>query len=397
MQWRAALCDCAHWGSPQGVDLASGSLDDSAGTIADTQVNEGWTLSADLRGGYSNTKIDSRDGSENTSSGWLARLRAGGSYKISNGLVVAGRVATACSSSKCDFDLGYTDSIPVGSSSVDDGDVTVDELYLHTFRRERFDLAIGRLQTKFVARAGVFAKSLDRNDSNGTNITWTDGIHGTMHFSDKSIVHLILQKNQADGTGNVRRAPINFSDDQSRVTYFVAWENLRRIGPINQRGIDLTYLPKSLLKDGGPTGQAVNYLGIVARFAASWPEGSTGPRLNFAGEFGYAPTTPTRAAMGLSGTDDTGGIAWNLSVSGMNLRPNHSIGLNYGRTDAGWLLSPQYRNNEKVLELRYLWRRTHNLAIDIRARWRKDLEILESAVRRQESFNVFARFTLGFD
>jgi hypothetical protein len=288
------------------------------------------------------------------------------------------------------------DSTLPNSSSIDDGDVTFDQLYIHAFRREKFDVAIGRLQTKFVSRAGVFSKSLDRDDSNSTNVNWTDGVHGVLHVNNEWTGHLILQKNQADGTGNIRRGPIDFNDKDSRISYFLAWENVQRLGPINQQGFDITYMPKSLMKDGDLNGRIEDYIGVVGRFAASWPEGSVGRRLNVAGEIGYAPETPTRAAMGLPGNGDTDGLAWLVSVSAVDFRPQHSVGINYGRTDAGWLLSPQYRENEEVTEIRYMWRRSANLAIDIRARWREELEQQDNTARKREELNVFARFTLGF-
>ena len=150
------------------------------------------------------------------------------------------------------------------------------------------------------------------------------------------------------------------------------------------------------MKDGSRNGRIKDYTGFVGRFASSWPEGSTGPRLNIAGEIGYAPETPTRTAVGLAGNGDTDGFAWLVSASMVDFRPGHSVGINYGRTDAGWLLSPQYRENEEALEIRYMWRRSRNLALDVRARWRRELEQLENTTRKQEELNVFARFTLGF-
>jgi hypothetical protein len=59
-------------------------------------------------------------------------------------------------------------------------------------------------------------------------------------------------------------------------------------------------------------------------------------------------------------------------------------------------LSPQYRENEEAIEIRYMWRRSQNLALDIRVCWRKELEQLENSTNKQEDLNVFARFTLGF-
>ena len=348
-----------------------------------------------MRVRYSRTDTDNRDATNQSSSEWRGRFRAGGSYNITEKLIVGGRLAGTCSTDECNPGLVLDGTLP-NRSSINDGDITVDELYIHSFRREKFDVAIGRLQTKFVSRAGVFAKSLDRNDSNNTNVNWTDGVHGILHVNNDWTGHLILQKNQADGTGNIRRDPIDFNDDGSRITYFLAWEKMRRFGPVNQQRFDITYMPRSLMKDGSRNGRIKDYTGFVGRFASSWPEGSTGPRLNIAGEIGYAPETPTRSAVGLAGNGDTDGLAWLVSASMVDFRPGHSVGINYGRTDAGWLLSPQYRENEEALEVRYVWRRSRNLALDVRGRWRKELEQLENTTRKQEELNVFARFTLGF-
>lgn len=383
--------------TPEAQDTRSGSLDDSEGTIASAARALGLNPAADLRGGYSYTDHDYADGGTGSSEVWLGRFRAGGSYNFSDWLILGTRIATTCSNVSCDFDPSIAEDIPIGATSAPDGDVTVDELYLHSFRRESFDLAIGRLQTKFVSRAGVFAKSLDRNDSSGTDVTWTDGMHGTAHLGDRAILHLILQKNHASGTGNVRRAPIDFSDESSRVSYFMAWENLRPLGHLTQRGVDVTYMPESLMLDGTPSGRIADYIAWVTRYAASWPKDSSGPRLVLAGELGYAPTTPTAAAVGISGSGDAGGLAWNLSISGMDLSPDHSIGINYGQTEAGWLISPQFKPNTEVIEVRYLWRKSHNLALDIRVRQESDLEIPVAAVQRASDINVFARFTRGFD
>jgi hypothetical protein len=377
------------------VDAASGSLDDSIGSIDAGRDTRGRNLRGDFRVGYTRTDKDNRDATDQTSSEVRGRFRIGGTYNITEKLIFGGRLASTCSTDECNPEFVLDGTLP-NRTSINDGDITFDELYLHSFRREKFDVAIGRLQTKFVSRAGVFAKSLDRNDSSGSNVNWTDGAHGILHVNEDWTGHLILQKNHADGTGNIRRGPIDFNHEDSRITYFLAAENVQRIGPINQQGFDITYMPRSLMKDGNRAGRIEDYIAVVGRFAASWPEGSIGPRLNIAGEIGYAPETPTRAAVGLAGNGDTDGLAWLVSASMVDFRPDHSIGINYGRTDAGWLLSPQYRENEQALEIRYMWRRSQNLALDIRGRWREELEQLASATRKQEELNVFARFTWGF-
>jgi len=48
-----------------------------------------------------------------------------------------------------------------------------------------------------------------------------------------------------------------------------------------------------------------------------------------------------------------------------------------------------------LFEIRYLWRRNQRLAVDIRGRWRKDLEPVFNNVKRQD-FDFYLRFTWGF-
>ncbi len=79
-------------------------------------------------------------------------------------------------------------------------------------------------------------------------------------------------------------------------------------------------------------------------------------------------------------------------------RPSHllSIGINYAETEAGWLISPQYADNERLLELRYMWRPTNRLTLDVRGRWRDELRqrIIEDPDR--DRFDFYARFTWSF-
>ena len=384
-------------GDGEGNDTLSGSVDDASGSIevALEEETHGWTFRGDMRAGYVSVDRDRRDGTDDSSSVWLGRFRIGGSYNIADKFVVGGRIASICSTTECDLGFEVDSTLP-NASTVDNGDITFDQLYVHSFRRERFDVAIGRLQTKFVARAGVFAKSLDRNNSNNFNVNWTDGLHGTLHLKKDSVVHVILQNNAADGTSSVRRGPIDFADDDSRITYFLAWESLQRQGPFTQLGLDVTYLPQSLLKDGSRSGRIEDYTGFVGRFATSWLDETSGPRLNIAGELAYAPETPTRAAMGLPGNGDTDGVAWNVAASVLDFRGNHNIGINYGRTDAGWLLSPQFRENEELIEIRYLWRPSRVRALEIRARLRNELLQLNGTARKQEELDIYVRLTLGF-
>jgi len=382
-------------------DSASGALDDSTGSLEADQepvkrfLYGGWQRSGNLRIGYVRSESDERDGGDGTESDWRGRVRYGGTYNVNDWLKFNARLAMACTSRKCDPELSLDPSETL-VTTVDQGSITFDELYLHAFRLKRFDAAIGRLQTKFTTRAGVYAKSLDRNNSNAVNINWTDGVHGTYHLQNESVVHFIAEYNDKNGASNVRRDPLNFTRSSARYGYFLAWESLKRWGPLTQRGIDITYLPSALLKEGNLSGPVDDYVGIVARFAAARPFGDRGRRWNVTGEVGYAPETPTQAAVNLPGDGDADGLAWAVTASLMDIWPTHSIGLNYANTDPGWLLSPQYRDNEELFEIRYLWRKRDDLVIEARVRWREELEQELNRGQKLDEFDFFARFTYGF-
>ena len=371
-----------------------GSLDDASNSIDVRDELDGIGVSADIRVGYFETEIDERDADSRSEDVVRSRWRLRTEAEINQHLRIVGRIAGLCSSNECSPNLVLEDSIPT-TNGMADGDITIDEAYLHWFRLDRFDLALGRLQTKFVARGGVFAKSLDRNDSNNVSVNWTDGLHATFRGTNGWVPNLILQHNSPDGASNVRRGPLDFDDSGARVSYFFGMESRKRTKFFLQRGLDISYLPKSLLKEGELSGLREDYYGIVLRTANRWPERDEGIRLRVAAELGYAPETQTRAAAGLVGDGDVDGLAWNVVLSLMDFKPSHSIGINYGEVDAGWLLSPQFRQNESLVEIRYLWRKSRRLAFDFRIRRRKELEQQALTAGKRDETDVFIRLTWG--
>ena len=268
----------------------------------------------------------------------------------------------------------------------------IDELYLDLFRRDRFDLLLGRMQTNANTRGGVFISSLSRMTSPNVSVNWTDGAAGRYRFENGWTATGIVQYNDADGSSTLARPPLDFTDDGSRVSYFIKLENRERWGPLTQRAVDLTYLPKALLSDADPEGAIDDYWAFVARLAGEYPLGEAGSSLIASGEWGYAPNTQTKAGTGFSGTGDVSGIAWHVELSWMNLQPGHSVGVNYGRAGAGWLISPVYRSNDETATLRYHWRPVPGVQVEVHTRWRKDLERLTGAQRR-ETFDWRFRVT----
>ncbi len=382
--------------SEDDFDEALDEIDiDVQGSLDDTGDRRGFTLDGDLRLGYIFEGEDFQDVTLGETDVLRARWRVRSSWGLLPGLRARVRVAGLCSTEDCDLDFYLQPSLPA-PASITDGQITIDSMFLQWYRSDQFDFAIGRMETKFVSRGGVYAKSLDRNDSNNLRINWTDGLHSTYKAKNGWDSHLIVQYNDEDGQSNVRRFPLDFSSSESRRSYFVAFENLEPKRRLIQRAFDVSYLPASLAVDGPGGRRLEDYWGFVARAALRWPVRSDSWRLRLSSELGYAPTTQTKQAAGIVGSGDADGLAWNITASIMDFLPSHSIGINYARTEAGWLLSPQYADNEELFEIRYVWRPKDQLTLDVRGRWRDELtqQIIDDPSR--DRFDFYARFTWSF-
>ena len=374
---------------------------DVSGSIGDAVNQEGYfSYGGDFRAAYNWADEKFRDGTSDRDDNFTGRLRFGSHFSPLENFRVTGRIALRCDTQSCDPDVDLRGDDDEGT--IENGTVTIDELFVQWFRTERFNIALGRLQTRFVTRGGVFAKSLDRNNSNNTNITYTDGVHATIKpdYGSGWVLNYIAEYNDQDGATTTRIDPISFAKGSSKVSHFIAAENNTRWGYIVQRGIDVTFLPNALQVDGAENGEIDDYWGVVGRAAARFPLGEGLQRLQIAGELGYAPNTPTESAVDieLDGGDDndTDGFAWAVSASIMDFYPKHSIGLLVGEADAGWLLSPQYRNNETLTELRYNWRPDSNLQVDARLRYRKEVDRITGSDQRGEQWQFYLRGTVRY-
>ena len=275
------------------------------------------------------------------------------------------------------------------------GDATIDQLFVSLRPNPRSEIAIGRLQTCFEL-SGVSAGSLDRCDSPDTDITWTDGARVSYRSVDGWNWHLIFQRNLEAGATNVRLPPLSFADHDSRISYFGVVESNEAYGPIVQRAFDVSYLPSSLMKEGSASGPVEDYISFVWRLAAQWPLGGTGTRLLAGVELGYAPNTPKKAAIGTGTEGDAGGFAWQAQVSFLDVFPGHSLALQHGRAQGGWLISPDFRNNEVLYELRHEWKIVENHTLTARFRRRDEMDMLVGAARARRDEDIFVRYTLSF-
>ena len=353
------------------------------------------TFAGDMRGGYFYVDRDQRDGGSENEDSLDLRVRYGADIGFARFARIKARLAAVCSTDDCSPSSGIT-SHPNGGNSIEPGEVAIDEFFLHLFRFEKLDLSLGRMQTRAVSRVGAYAKSLDRANSNNVRVNWTDGLFARHQADNGWDSSLIVQRNTADGTGSVTRNPLDFETSSSRISYFYGIENVRPLGPIKQRAFDITFMPDALLKDGTRDGRTEDYWGFVGRVGAEWPAEPEGMSLAVAAELAYAPDTQTKAAASIGADGDVDGIGWYVEASLMNIRGGHSFGVNYGRLDPGWLLSPQYRPNDETLELRYYWQFRNRGLIEVRGRWREEIDQLIGSQRPRETFDFFARFTRRF-
>lgn len=353
-----------------------------------------WTFSGDLRAGYFASERTARDSAESNQDAFNARLRLAVERSFNERWRVRTRLAGRFSSAQDGTDVYLRGYAPTRAGATF-GDVTLDEAYLgYQGPDEGLGLRVGRFQTGFSV-PGVASKGLDRNDSPNTDVNWTDGVHLDMPIAGDWRGHVIGQYRHRDGSGGVAHAPLDFSDRDSRSTLFLGLENRQRLGPITQRMLSLTWLPDSLADRGLADPSREDYTTIDARIAAEWPLGADGPRLVTGAEVGYALQTPLDAVTGTGGDGDAGGLAWQVQASVYDFAPRHHIGVALGRADAGWLLSPDFRPNDGLAEIRYQWQFLPKTSMEARVRERRELKH-PAGTRARVDRDLYVRVTHKF-
>lgn len=354
-----------------------------------------YQFSGDVRAGYFSADRDDRNGAQNKTDEGRVRIRAGISTKITDTLEARVRFAGRYSTDDRNNNFfKLFESIP-STDGLRRGDSTLDEIYIRNTYSNGAAVTFGRMQTKLELE-GVAKKSLDRNDSPNTDINWTDGLYVKYPLKEGWKLHAIMQYNPSSGPTELRRSPLDFNDSGSRISYFAAFEKKSKTDFWAQRGIDLTYLPSALQKDGTAGGRIEDYWALVGRAAARWPLGQGGEALMLGGELGVASKAPTNAAVGLPGSGDAGKTAFQLTFNWLNFVPRHSVGLVVGRADAGWLLSPDFRDNTDLLEIRYKWALAKKHSVEGRLRQREDSKLKIGALKKREDTDLYLRYTYKF-
>lgn len=359
-------------------------------------IAEELNWSGDFRTGYFSKERDDRNGVNSSRDEARVRFRFGGEYKSNDKWAFKIRAATRffLEENNPDAEIKIFSEIPAGDG-LRAGDATLDEIYAR-YKKDKLDVKFGRFQTK-MELDGVAKKSLDRNDSPNTDITWTDGIYAKIKLADSWVHHFILQYNYPAGATEVRRSPLDFSSSASRVSAFWALENRKKAGAFVQRGIDITYLPDALCTDGTASCSArKDYITLVGRAAMQWPLGSSGTKFMLGTEAGYASNTQSSVTAQTGTSGDADGLAWQLTFNFIDIVPKHSLGLVYANAGAGWLISPDFRNNNSLIELRYKWAINKRSRIEARIRQRQDLQILVGETRKQIDDDLYVRYTWKF-
>jgi hypothetical protein len=362
-----------------------------AGSLA-AQGAPSFSTDLGLRPGYHASGGTARDGSDRAQHDLRTRIQLGALWNPSRVWTVRGRVAGRLSTQQTTLRFGLRDHVPA-SDGLRHGEFTVDEAFLRWTPGEHLQLRVGRMQTAFEL-AGVARKSLDRNDSPNTDITWTDGAHLSARLRDGWRQHLVVQRHGGRGPTNSVRRPLDVTGAGTPVTLHSVAQ-FAAAGPLIQREIGVTYIPNSSPAAGE---QRQDLVALVARGAVQAPGQVLSGRVVLAAEAGAARGAPSRMTLGTGTAEDGRGSAraFQLSVNLMEFRRRHSLGLVHARTGDGWLISPDIRENNRESEIRYHFQLSRAVRLDARVRDRRDERIPTGAVRGRHDRDVYLRGTLRF-
>lgn len=375
-------------------EMASPVLSVLCLTLAGSAAAVEFTVNGDVRTGFFSLHRDDRNGQKDTTDEFRVRLRPGVSAKFNEQWLAQVRFAGRYSTDeRNDPHFKIFKSIPA-ADGLRLGDSTLDEIYVEHRPNNSWQVRVGRFQSK-AELDGVAKKSLDRNDSANTDITWTDGVQVKNDAANGWSTTAIAQYNDSEGATQVRRTPLDFREGGSRLSYFVGFENTQKAGPFVQRAVDITWLPDALHSSGVGAGTVNDYWGMVGRLAAQWPMRG-GMKFMLAGEVGYAPNTPKRSVLQTGASGDADGLAAQITFNFIDIIPRHSAGLVLGRVGDGWLLSPDFDSNANTVEMRYKCALDKKQTLEARARKHEDIKQRVGSAFKREDVDYYLRYTYKF-
>jgi hypothetical protein len=370
--------------------LLSATLFSHTSLAGESMAGKSLTAIGDLRTGYFTLHRDKRDGNDDVTDEFRLRVRAGAKWQLNEQWYAQARAAGRYSTKEANthFTVDWHATSNTGMAL---GYSTIDQLFVG-YNGDQWSLKLGRMQTAFKLD-GVAKKSLDRGTSNNTEIAWTDGLYARYQFKSGWQGHVIVEYNDEEGASEVRRSPLDFSDSDSRTSLFTSLTNSDKLGPINQRAFDITYLPSALDDDNDSTTSAEDYLAFVGRTSARWPINDK-QSFQLGTEVGYAVDTPQETTVKTGTSGDSGGLAYQISFNWLNMLPNHNLAYVHGKAEAGWLLSPDFSSNIVLNEIRYQWKIGKKQKLEARIRHREDDEKLTDAVDKREDVDFYVRYTI---
>ena len=351
-----------------------------------------WGFSGDVRLGWYDNRRRTRTAEKLRNDEGRLRVRAAIDGDLGEGWSLRGRLAATAGTDTSPERFYLRFDAPTRSGAAL-GDATLDQLYL---RRQLGDwqVTLGRFSSGFDL-LGVAGKALDRKPASNVSITWTDGIHFERRLNEGWRAHAVLQYQDRDGLGQSTQAPLDYSRGSSRVgTWFALVA--APAGVFEQRSLSVTWMPDTLAARGVADPSRRDYLAVDGKLALAWPLGNNGMRLLVGGELGYAPNRPRHDVLATGRTGRAGGWAWQISVNLYDIAPGHHLGLNHGRADAGWLLSPDHRANDRLSEVRYQWRFNPLWSMEARYRIREERQLPATAGRQRQDTDYYVRVTRRF-
>jgi len=344
---------------------------------------------------YTEAWRDTRNGGTENSAASGARFRLRLRQDIDDNCRFQTRFAANAVDEGNDFDF-YIRANRDSGTAVNPGTATLDEFFVQCSSADGVSQwRVGRMQSN-LDNIHMATRSFDRSQASAINIGWTDAIAYRRNFEGGWYGEALLQYNGRDGNGQTFRGPITFDDSDARIGFFGVIGNDTESGPILMRALSLTVYPDALAPAGSASAARSDYVMAAFKIGAGWDLDNAGRRLIAIGEIAHAPNTPLNATLGLPGGGDADGWGWQLGTDLENVFPDHSVGINYGQSEGGMLLSNDFRQNNELFEFRWQYQVTSALRFEFRYRWRRELEQRIGAAFLQRDRDVRLRATYKF-
>lgn len=321
------------------------------------------------------------DGIDDASDAAALRVRAGFVWSASPGLRAVVRAAASASTRGNDWRVGSFPGVTSGTELAP-GSVTLDLAHLQYEADSGLRLRVGRFQ-ETIALPAVPDKSLDRKDSDGTGISYSDGISAEYPIGRGWSLLGIAQYQPEGGATNRPRAPLSFDDDGIRASGFLALRRSDDSGPWPLASLAYSVYPDALAAND----RSQTYSGFVVNAMRRIPVDGLGQFL-VGGSFGYAPDVPQ------TNSASQAHEAWQLTANLVDFGPwDQGFGVVYMRTGAGWLLSPDLANGRWLAEARYRFKPVARLTVEVRLRFRRDTADPVSGANRETQRDWYLRLT----